>query len=124
MGIAQQPDGGQPALWNGPAGHAWAAMQQTLDRMFEPFEETLAEAATHATQVLDVGCGAGSTTLALAGRLGTRGSCHGIDVSGPLVALARTRAVKPERKYASRARTPKPTCSRPTASTSSCRASA
>lgn len=92
MGIAQQPDGGQPALWNGPAGHAWAAMQQTLDRMFEPFEETLAEAATHATQVLDVGCGAGSTTLALAGRLGTRGSCHGIDVSGPLVALARTRA--------------------------------
>src|SRR5690349_11666120 len=93
MDIAQPQDGGQSALWNGPAGHAWVAMQQVLDRMFEPFEAILVEAAREpSSQVLDVGCGAGSTTLALARRLDARGDCLGVDVSGPLIELARKRS--------------------------------
>lgn len=94
MDIAQPPDGGQSALWNGPAGRAWVAMQEVLDRMLEPFEQVLVEAAARepARRVLDVGCGAGSTTLALAAPPVSRENCLGIDVSEPLIALARARA--------------------------------
>ncbi|WP_244734347.1 class I SAM-dependent methyltransferase [Mesorhizobium sp. 113-1-2] len=42
--------------------------------------------------VLDVGCGAGATTLAMARRVGKGGNCVGLDISQPLVALATERA--------------------------------
>jgi SAM-dependent methyltransferase len=42
--------------------------------------------------VLDVGCGTGSTTLALARKLGPGALCLGADLSAPMVALARERA--------------------------------
>src|SRR5262245_58368423 len=62
--------------------------------MFEPFEELLVEAvaARGSRRVLDVGCGTGSTTLAVARLLGTNGSAVGIDISEPMIALARARA--------------------------------
>lgn len=93
MTTASALDEQQAALWNGSAGHAWVAMQEALDGMFEPFEGMLAEAACRdpANRVLDVGCGAGATTRALARQLHT-GGCVGIDVSAPLIALARARA--------------------------------
>jgi SAM-dependent methyltransferase len=46
----------------------------------------------HSVRVLDVGCGTGSTTLAVARRLGEEGTCTGVDISEPMVALARARA--------------------------------
>ncbi len=65
--------------------------------MFRTIEDLLAEAvATNAearlVRVLDVGCGTGSTTLAAARRLGAKGRCTGLDISEPMLALARTRA--------------------------------
>ena len=55
-------------MWNGPAGLAWVANQELLDRMFRPFEDLLVNAVCDGLvgRVLDVGCGAGSTTLSLA----------------------------------------------------------
>ncbi len=41
--------------------------------------------------VLDVGCGCGDTTLALAERVGPQGSVTGIDISVPMLARARER---------------------------------
>jgi ubiquinone/menaquinone biosynthesis C-methylase UbiE len=84
----------QAALWNGPAGRAWVQAQVTLDTMFKPFEDLLAHAVPEGFdgQVLDVGCGTGSTTLAMARRLGARGGCTGIDISAPMIAAARARA--------------------------------
>jgi SAM-dependent methyltransferase len=48
--------------------------------------------------VLDVGCGTGSTTLAAARLLGEKGRCTGVDISEPMLDVARTRA---ERENAS-----------------------
>jgi SAM-dependent methyltransferase len=84
----------QAALWNGVAGRAWVDAQQTLDGMFAPLEALLVDAVTAASGrlVLDVGCGTGSTTLAIARTIGATGRCVGIDISEPMLALARARA--------------------------------
>lgn len=86
----------QEALWNGQAGQAWVATQAVLDRMFEPFEHLLAEAVadTRATRVLDIGCGTGATTLAVARRLVSGGHTLGVDISQPMIAAAQARAEK------------------------------
>ena len=86
----------QAALWNGPSGHAWVEAQETLDQMLKPFEELLLAGipANGVHAVLDVGCGTGSTTLAAARAMGTSGRCTGIDISEPMLALARERAAR------------------------------
>lgn len=84
----------QAALWNGAAGRAWIETQAVLDRMFEPLETLLAETMPAAAggRLLDVGCGTGATTLACARRLGPAADCQGVDISEPMIAVARTRA--------------------------------
>jgi SAM-dependent methyltransferase len=84
----------QAALWNGASGRAWVDEQALLDQILEPFQDLLlAEvAAASPSRVLDIGCGAGSTTLAVARLLGDAGRCTGIDISAPLLAAARLRA--------------------------------
>jgi ubiquinone/menaquinone biosynthesis C-methylase UbiE len=84
----------QIALWNDTAGRAWVELQETLDRALEPFEHLLVEAvaARKAQRVLDVGCGTGSTTLAIARQLGPKGTAVGLDISEPMIALAKQRA--------------------------------
>jgi ubiquinone/menaquinone biosynthesis C-methylase UbiE len=84
----------QDSLWNGPGGHAWVDEQELLDRLLKPFETLLIEAvaARSPKQLLDVGCGTGSTTLAAARLLGAQGRCIGVDISAPMIAAARARA--------------------------------
>ncbi len=84
----------QSALWNGTGGKAWVDAQPLLDDMLRPFETLLVEriAPGFDGNVLDIGCGTGSTTLAFASRLGAHGSCLGVDISEPMLALARKRA--------------------------------
>jgi SAM-dependent methyltransferase len=86
----------QAKLWNGAAGRTWVDAQQTLDQMFQGIEALLVDAAmaSRPASVLDVGCGTGSTTLAMARRLGGQGSCVGIDISDPMIAHARRRAAE------------------------------
>jgi SAM-dependent methyltransferase len=82
----------QALLWNDQAGRAWVEEQSLLDRLLEPVEALLAEAAAGARRVVDVGCGTGATTLAIARRLAPGGDCLGIDISAPVIAAARDRA--------------------------------
>lgn len=84
----------QAELWNGAAGRGWVETQESLDRLMAPFENLLVEAvaAAGASRVLDIGCGTGATSLAIARRLGASGSCVGLDISEPMIALARRRA--------------------------------
>lgn len=81
-------------MWKGASGNAWVEMQDVLDAMLAPFTPLVLDRALRADtrHVLDVGCGAGATTIAAARRLGANGSCTGVDVSPPLIEAARRRA--------------------------------
>lgn len=96
--MTEQParNSDQATLWNGVAGAAWVDGQPVLDAMLKPFETLLTEqiASGFDGRVLDVGCGTGSTTLAIASRLGASGSCVGVDISEPMLAHARKRALE------------------------------
>lgn len=77
-------------IWNGRAGLGWVAAEAALDQMFASFNHLLTDGIA-AGHVLDVGCGTGSTTLALA-RAGA--DCVGIDPSAPMLAAARARMAR------------------------------
>lgn len=81
------------ARWNGPSGQAWVQTQALMDQMYRPLEELLVEAvgARRPRSVLDVGCGTGGTTVAVAERLGAGARCLGVDVSEPMLEAARAR---------------------------------
>ncbi len=61
--------------------------------MLEPFQEQLLQEipSGYDGSVLDIGCGAGSTSLAVASRLGPNGRCLGVDISEPMLKAARKR---------------------------------
>ncbi|MGH6996941.1 MAG: class I SAM-dependent methyltransferase [Phenylobacterium sp.] len=84
----------QAAYWNNTGGQAWVDLQSLMDRLNKPIEEALVERAFpgEGQRTLDIGCGAGATTLAMARRLGPEGLSLGVDISGPLVDIARSRA--------------------------------
>lgn len=91
MSVANQ---GQAANWNEVAGPIWVEMQPVLDELFAPLEPILLDVAFPGAggRVVDIGCGAGATTMAMASRVGTGGACLGLDISAPLVDLAASRA--------------------------------
>lgn len=84
----------QVSHWNGPGGSAWIDARETLDAMFAGFEPILATSVPEgfSGRVLDVGCGTGATALAVARRLDANGGCVGLDISEPMLAVARQRA--------------------------------
>jgi ubiquinone/menaquinone biosynthesis C-methylase UbiE len=94
MNTAQPTPGEQSALWNGAAGQTWVQSQELIGQVLQPFEDLLVAALAPETsaRVLDVGCGTGSTTLAVARRLGRECLCTGVDISEPMIVAARARA--------------------------------
>src|SRR5215207_404537 len=93
MAESNQTEDEQKALWNGAAGRAWVDAQRVVDQMFKPLEDLLVEGiAPGNARILDVGCGTGATTLAVARRLGATGECVGVDISEPMLDAARARA--------------------------------
>jgi SAM-dependent methyltransferase len=85
----------QIAYWNGPGGQRWADRQQIQDIVLGPVAEVLIDRAKARAgeRILDVGCGAGATTMAFAQKVGPTGRVLGIDISAPM--LARARQVAP-----------------------------
>src|SRR5690349_19007360 len=83
-----KPDNGA-ALWNGTSGNAWVDLRELLDDMFRGFETLLVDGVDKGQRVLDVGCGTGGTTLAVARRTG---HATGVDISAPMIAVARATA--------------------------------
>jgi ubiquinone/menaquinone biosynthesis C-methylase UbiE len=89
-----QPNLAQVEYWNATAGETWARFQDQLDRQLAPLglEAIQALAVTPGDSLIDVGCGCGHTTLDLARRVGPEGTVLGVDISQPMLEVARRRA--------------------------------
>ena len=83
----------QREYWNTAPGRRWVTLQESFDRSFQEMTALLTAAAgiQPGEAVLDVGCGSGATTLEAARRTGPGGRATGVDVSEPLLNLARER---------------------------------
>ncbi len=81
----------QIAYWNGAGGQRWADRQAVQDILLQPIADILIDRARvkEGTRILDVGCGSGATTFALAKATGRNGHVTGIDISVPMLARAR-----------------------------------
>ncbi|MFG6591391.1 class I SAM-dependent methyltransferase [Sulfitobacter sp. 1A12157] len=84
----------QVEFWSASAGRRWAARQAELDILMQPVLDGVLARAELAPglRVLDIGCGAGAGCLAAAQAVGNAGAVLGVDVSAPLLDLARQRA--------------------------------
>ncbi|MDO8861058.1 methyltransferase domain-containing protein [Haliea sp. E1-2-M8] len=84
----------QVAYWNGEAGRKWADNDAMMAHMLAPIAQDLLQHARveGARRVLDVGCGGGSETLMVAEHLGPQATVLGVDISAPLLNVARERA--------------------------------
>lgn len=82
----------QTSDWNSHSGERWVANQARLDATVAVFGQAAIEAVAPATgeRVLDIGCGAGASTLALAGLVGAAGQVLGVDISEALIDRARS----------------------------------
>jgi SAM-dependent methyltransferase len=88
----REPNAAQIEYWN--VAQHWVDDQAGHDEMLEPLgrlaQEALAPEAGE--RILDIGCGTGATTLALADAVGAQGAVVGVDVSATLLSVARERA--------------------------------
>jgi ubiquinone/menaquinone biosynthesis C-methylase UbiE len=94
--IAHHQNADQIAFWNGPGGQRWAARQQAQDALLAPVSEILIDRANvkAGERIVDIGCGCGASTIALAETVGPSGHVLGVDISAPMLARARERAPK------------------------------
>ena len=73
---------------------AWVEVCELVDLQLSPLGMRAIDALGPAPgdTVVDIGCGAGQSTLQLAGRVGAAGRVVGVDIAAPLLDLARYRA--------------------------------
>lgn len=83
----------QIAFWSGVGGRHWVERQELWDIVLQPvLDAALARAEVRpGEQVIDVGCGCGASSVAVGRRVGPEGRVLGLDVSPPMLALARRR---------------------------------
>jgi SAM-dependent methyltransferase len=79
--------------WNSAGGRHWVEHQQSEDIVLGPILQATLERAQlrQGERVVDIGCGTGASSIALAERSGPSGQVLGIDVSAPMIARAAER---------------------------------
>jgi SAM-dependent methyltransferase len=94
--VGHDQNADQIAYWNGPGGQRWADRQQSQDVVLAPVADVLIDRARPKAgeRIIDIGCGAGATTVAFAQKVSSSGRVLGLDVSAPM--LARAREVAPQ----------------------------
>jgi len=90
-----RPNAAQIDYWNAMAGETWARFQEQLDRQIAPLglEAMRGLEPRPGERILDIGCGCGQTTVMLAQRVGAQGAVLGVDISRPMLDVARGRPV-------------------------------
>ncbi len=94
MSQAHRPDPDEQArYWNEEGGERWVRYIDRLERMLAKLSARLIDAvdARPGEHVLDIGCGGGPTSAAYAAAVGERGRVLGVDVSRPILEVARRR---------------------------------
>jgi len=85
------PNADQITYWNARAGNTWASMQKRLDAQIGAIGlralDVLAPRAGEC--VIDIGCGCGTTSFEIARRVGPSGHVTAIDISQPMLEVAR-----------------------------------
>jgi SAM-dependent methyltransferase len=96
MQVTNPPNAEQVKHWSGVGADGWIELKAVIDKSFVPFTDLLLAdcSSGSVSRVLDIGCGTGDTTLAAARRLGPKAECLGIDISEPMIEVARAQAEK------------------------------
>ena len=95
--MSEQRDGSIPATeaeyWNSAGARQWSVQHERTDRAFAGLGRKILDVAAPKSgeHVLDIGCGAGTTVLDLAERVGPGGRVLGADISEPSVTRGRER---------------------------------
>src|SRR6202012_5499402 len=94
--IGHDRNADQIAYWNGPNGQRWTDRQAEQDVLLAPVTQALIDRAAPrpGERIIDVGCGCGGTSMALASRVAPAGFVLGVDISGPMLSRARQLAPK------------------------------
>ena len=94
MADAPKPNAEEIAYWTEVGAPAWIRLQAALEREVAPLGERAiaALAPRPGERLIDVGCGCGHATLALARAVGPQGFVLGADISAPMLAVARDHA--------------------------------
>ena len=81
-------------FWTDEGGPAWVSENDRLDERLVPLTGALVDALDLAAgeKVLDVGCGAGGSSVDFARQVGTDGQVVGTDISETMLGAARARA--------------------------------
>ena len=79
--------------WNSAGGRRWVERQQSQDIVLSPMLQATLERAQlrQGERIVDIGCGTGASSIALAERAGPSGQVLGVDVSAPMLARAAER---------------------------------
>ena len=93
MYVAFVTDKSQVLAWNGESGRAWVEHVDHFDHTLEPFGRAVLDrlGLCPRDRVIDIGCGVGRTTLAIAA-LVAPASVVGVDISTTMLDAARARA--------------------------------
>jgi SAM-dependent methyltransferase len=93
MSMSAEPNAAQREHWS-ELGHDWAAAAAAMEDRLHGWGRAAIDHVGVASgeSVVDVGCGAGGTTLALASAVGLDGHVLGLDISAPMIAEARRAA--------------------------------
>lgn len=94
--MAQGPNAQQAEFWNSGPGQQWVTHADDFDAISREISDALVAACAPAPgeAVLDVGCGGGRSSFQLAEAVGPAGHVLGLDISEPLVGLARARRAR------------------------------
>jgi SAM-dependent methyltransferase len=93
MSGTQDANADQVTYWNELGGLAWAKLSVLLDRQIEGVGRRVTDmlAPKPGERLLDIGCGCGQTTLTLAAHVEPGGEVVGVDISRPMLEVARQR---------------------------------
>ena len=81
----------QKEMWNGRAGASWVRHNTLLEQLLAEHGRRCMDSLSlpPSARLLDVGCGCGNQTLEWASRLDTSSKITGIDISEPMLTLAK-----------------------------------